>query len=1325
LNDPRLRSTDRGAHAPDFAAGGGEMGARIQAHDWSATPLGPVAAWPQSLKTVVRIMLSSRYSMWMAWGPELTFFCNDAYLPTLGVKQAWALGVPAPEVWAEIWKDVRSRVETVLETGQATWDEALLLFLERSGYPEETYHTFSYSPLPDDDDRVAGMLCVVTEETERVIGERRLASLRELASELAGTNTCPEVLAAIERRLGTNLEDLPFTLTYLFEDGARARLACATGIAPGHAAAPAVIESTDATAWPVTELFAHGSSLLLDDLERRFGPLPTGAWDQPPRQAVVVPVARQGQERPAGFLVAGINPYRRFDTRYAGFVELIAGQIAAGLANAGAYENERRRAEALAEIDRAKTTFFSNVSHEFRTPLTLMLGPLEEVLDRPEGAVDAYSRARADTAHRNALRLLKLVNSLLDFSRIEAGRVQASYEPTDLSALTAELASNFRSAMDRAGLRLTIDCAPLPGPAHVDREMWEKIVLNLLSNAFKFTFEGEIAVTVRPSADGAAAELVVRDTGTGIPEAELPHLFERFHRVEGARGRSFEGSGIGLALVQELVRLHGGAIRVESTLGAGSAFTVTLPLGTAHLPADRLGGGRAAASTAVRAEAYVEEALRWLPDGGAADPSADAPSLSAPDDLGVLGAAADSRERVLLADDNADMRNYVRRLLVAEGYRVEAVADGEAALAAARREPPDLVLSDVMMPRLDGFGLLRALRAEPDLRDVPVLLLSARAGEEARLEGLNVGADDYLTKPFSARELLARVRSNLKLAHDRRQSARALEEQARTLEARVAERTAELAAANRELLAQIEERERIEDALRHARKMEIIGQLTGGVAHDFNNLLTIILGNLETLQRQLERPALDAARLQRSADNAARGAERAAALTQRLLAFSRRQPLEPRALDVNRLVGAMSDLLRRTLGERIAVETVLAGGLWPTHADPNQLESAILNLALNARDAMPGGGRLTIETAHAHLDEAYTARQSEVAPGQYVVVAVTDSGVGMSREVIGQAFEPFFTTKDAGHGTGLGLSQVYGFVKQSGGHVSLYSEPGQGTTVKVYLPRLHGAQELVEQPEHGKMADADERSPTVLVVEDDDDVRAHSAAVLEELGYRVLEAPNGPSALEILERQPEVALLFTDVGLPGGMNGRQLAEEACRRRPGLRVLFTTGYAKNAIVHEGRLDPGVQLITKPFSFEGLGAKVRDLLEADAGPPRVLVIEDEALVRMVAVDALEALGFRVEAAATATEAINKLRLLNGRIDAAIIDIGLPDRRGDALAVELRALHARLPIVIASGYRDPELMEGFADGPALGFIGKPYDSDALAAALAAVGVAPPAAA
>jgi CheY-like chemotaxis protein len=462
--------------------------------------------------------------------------------------------------------------------------------------------------------------------------------------------------------------------------------------------------------------------------------------------------------------------------------------------------------------------------------------------------------------------------------------------------------------------------------------------------------------------------------------------------------------------------------------------------------------------------------------------------------------------------------------------------------------------------------------------------------------------------------------------------------------------------------------------------------------------------------------------LRRSAGNAIRGAERAASLTERLLAFSRRQPLDPKPVDANNLVSTMSDLLHRTLGERIAIETVLAGGLWRTHADPNQLEGAILNLAINARDAMPDGGKLTIETANAHLDESYAARQAEVAAGQYVVVAITDTGVGMSRDIIAQAFEPFFTTKEAGQGTGLGLSQVYGFVKQTGGHVNIYSEPGQGTTVKIYLPRLLADEDAAETAEPARTVSVDEPSKTILVVEDNDDVRSHSAEILNELGYRVLEAPNGPAAMEILERDGDVLLLFTDVGLPGGMNGRQLAEEARRRRPKLKVLFTTGYAKNAIVHDGRLDPGVQLLTKPFTYAGLAAKVRDLLDEDAGPPCILVVEDEALVRMVAVDALEALGFRVEEAASGLEAINKACVLSGRIDAAIIDVGLPDRKGDAVAAELRALDVNLPIVIASGYGADALQHRFEGDRLVSFLGKPYDPAQLGSTLRALGVEAP---
>jgi signal transduction histidine kinase/ActR/RegA family two-component response regulator len=385
-------------------------------------------------------------------------------------------------------------------------------------------------------------------------------------------------------------------------------------------------------------------------------------------------------------------------------------------------------------------------------------------------------------------------------------------------------------------------------------------------------------------------------------------------------------------------------------------------------------------------------------------------------------------------------------------------------------------------------------------------------------------------------------------------------------------------------------RETAEEALRQSQKMEAVGQLTGGIAHDFNNLLTVVIGNLDFAGRAIE--ASNLPRAHRNIEAARQGAQRAAGLTHRLLAFSRRQPLQPQAVNLNRLVGGLSDLFRRTLGEQITVETVLAGGLWLSHVDQNQLESALLNLVINARDAMPSGGRLTIETANTHLDEAYSAANGEIRPGQYVMVAVSDTGIGMSREVLEKVFEPFFTTKEIGQGTGLGLSMVYGFVRQSDGHVKIYSEPGRGTTVKIYLPRLVGGEEEEERRGPADLPRA-EAHETVLVVEDDAEVRAYSVASLESLGYRVVEAGEAKAALAALEGHPEIRLLFTDVGLPG-LDGRKLADEALRRRPGLPVLFTTGYARNAIAHNNVLDHGLHLLTKPFTIEQLATKVRAVL-----------------------------------------------------------------------------------------------------------------------------------
>ena len=520
--------------------------------------------------------------------------------------------------------------------------------------------------------------------------------------------------------------------------------------------------------------------------------------------------------------------------------------------------------------------------------------------------------------------------------------------------------------------------------------------------------------------------------------------------------------------------------------------------------------------------------------------------------------------------------------------------------------------------------------------------------------------------------------------------------------------------------AAVLEQQRTEEALRQAQKMEAVGQLTGGIAHDFNNLLTVVTGNVDMASRSLAAANIHDPRAQRALDNAMKGAERAASLTQRLLAFSRRQPLSPKPIDVDKLVVSMSDMLNRALGETVQLEIVTSPGLWRVEADPNQLESALLNLAVNARDAMPAGGNLVMETANARLDEEYSAAHAEVAPGQYIVIAVTDTGSGMPRHIQERVFEPFFTTKEVGKGTGLGLSMVYGFVKQSGGHIKIYSEEGQGTTIKLYLPRLHSEVSSEEESHLSQGLEESPASETILVVEDDDDVRAYTVECLRELGYRVLEAHDGPSALRLLERQQEpVDLLFTDVVMPG-MTGSELADLAREQLPHLKVLYTSGYTRNAIVHGGRLDAGVEMISKPFTYAALAQKIRDILDAGR-TGRVLVVEEEPTVRSLAMEILTSGGFSVEEAADPTEALNKIRSAQGRYDVVFIAQRIGDNPGAWLKAELRKLHADLPVLIAAEDGDvAELESIFEADRCTSIIQKPYTGTRLIAALGSLGVA-----
>jgi PAS domain S-box-containing protein len=767
------------SHADDprttVFAGPGEMAARLRAIDWAQTPLGPVAGWSPTLLTMVRFLLASRFPLLLWWGPEYVQLYNDAYIPVPGTKHPGAAGQRASECWTEIWQVIGPLVDGPFRGGPATWVEDLELEVHRHGFTEETHFTVAYSAVPDDTapGGIGGVMATVHEITRQVVQERRVVALRDLGARTTGAKTAEDACRHAADAFGRHPKDVPFALIYLVdESGTEARLAGLAGARQSPGTAPLVVDLRGPgrpDEWPLAEVLRTGKSRLVTDIGRCCDPVPSGPWSDAPEKAMVLPIPSTAAQRLAGFLVLGVSARLAFDDLYEGFFELATTPVATAIANARAFEEERRRADALAELDRAKTAFFSNVSHEFRTPLTLMLGPLEEAMAAPD--VPRSQRDALDVAHRNSLRLLRLVNTLLDFSRIEAGRVDAVFEPVDVALLTSELASVFRSAIERAGLSLAVHCEESAASVFLDRDMWEKIVLNLLSNAFKFTFAGGITLSL--SDRGDAIELAVRDTGVGIPADELPHVFERFHRVRGTEGRTHEGTGIGLALVADLVRLHGGRVDVQSVLGAGSTFVVRIPTGSAHLPKDRIGGKRLRTSTALGAAPFIEEALRWLPDD-------DVPARTVEPDLKER--VTTSRACVLVADDNADMRSYVVRLL--EPYwHVEAVGDGEAALAAMAERPPDLVLSDVMMPRLDGIALTRAIRADPALRSTPVILLSARAGEEARIEGVDAGADDYLVKPFSARELAARVNVHLELARVRREAAEEIRQRGAQFEA--------------------------------------------------------------------------------------------------------------------------------------------------------------------------------------------------------------------------------------------------------------------------------------------------------------------------------------------------------------------------------------------------------------------------------------------------------------------------------------------------------------------------------------------------------------
>jgi signal transduction histidine kinase len=1091
--------------------GQSELARRMRALDWSQTPLGPVDTWPQSLRTSVSTCLDCAFPIVLWWGPELAILYNDEYQQLMGpAKASWALGQPGREVWKEIWDVIDPMLARVVRDGEPTRSRDLLLHVDR-GYLEEAYFSFSYSPIRAEGGKVGGVFCPVIETTDKVIGERRLRTLRDLANRCKGAGSEEAVCAAAAEVLASNPYDVPFAMIYrIDEDAGGACLAAAAGIAAGTAASPrhVALYPTEAGPWSLGDVARTGEGATVCDLRDTFAMLPTGAWTSPPHTATILPVLLPGHERPRAILVAAVSPMRALDDDYRTFFGLVATQIASGLADADALEQERRRAKALAELDRAKTVFFSNVSHEFRTPLTLMIGPLEDL--RTAGSLPEDAAASLDVAHRNSLRLLKLVNTLLDFSRIEAGRIDASYEPIDLAAATADLASVFRSAVEKAGLRLVVDCPPLPGPVYVDRDMWEKIVLNLLSNAFKFTLEGEIAVALRCLED--RVELTVRDTGTGICEAELPRVFERFHRVKNARARTHEGTGIGLSLVQELARLHGGSVTAASREGSGSTFTVSVRTGSSHLPPDRIASARLLTPTSVGARPYVEEALRWLPNGDQPAPR-EASVTEIPSETAARSPATPAR--VLVVDDNADMREYVTRLLSSARYQVEAFADGQAALARIVVDPPDLVLTDVMMPQVDGFTLLAAVRRDERTRSLPVILLSARAGEEARLEGLRAGADEYIVKPFSARELLARVGSQIELARLRNETSLALAESERRL--READR----------------------------RKDEFLALL----AHELRNPLAPIRTGLELIRLSGDRPAT----VRRMRAMMERQLGHMVRLIDDLLDVSRitsgKIVLQRVPTPIDELVqGAMDAQQAAIEAAGITLSVRLPDRPCIVDVDPTRFVQVLSNVLHNAVKFTPARGTIQVV---AQAPPEHSIRGD-------VTIAVSDTGIGISAQMLPRVFDLFVQgdhSAGSQHGLGIGLALARRLMEMHDGRIDARSDgAGLGSTFTIKVPL---SQRPVERP--ATSGDARQLKSRVLIVDDNQDAANSMAMLVEALGGTARTAYDAMAGLDaVSEFRPDVVVL--DIGLPG-IDGYELCQQI-RLRPSDRhtvVIALTGW----------------------------------------------------------------------------------------------------------------------------------------------------------------------
>ncbi|MFY9295024.1 MAG: PAS domain S-box protein [Methylorubrum rhodinum] len=1081
--------------APAFLAGGGASGALMRGLDWAATPLGPSESWPAPLKTLVGVMLASHQPMLIVWGEAHTTLYNDGYAAMCGARHPYAMGRAFDALWHDIW----DQVEPILSrayAGEATHMDDIAFVMHRNGYPEETHFSFGYTPVRDEDGRVAGMFCACAETTSAVKSGRQMAAERE--------------------RLHRLFEQSPSFVAVLS--------------GPGHVfefANPAyrqLVAHRDVVGKSVREALpeieGQGFFELLDEVFR----------------------SGQGYSAHTAPLTILRAPGGQPEQRYLDFVYQPmrdATGAVTGVFVEGSDVTERVQGNAaLAESEARFRTMADDA------PVMMW------VTDAAGACLYLNRRWYEFTGQIEA--------QALGFGWLDA------VHPDDRGwSGETFLAANARHEGFRLEYRLR----------HAD-------------GGYRWAID---SASPRFAADGTYLGYVGSVVDIHERRAAEIALAEGEERVRLAT----ENAEVGLWDVDPIADSLFWPARVKAMFGISPDVPVSMADFHDGLhPEDRAAASAAfaAATDPVRRALYDVEyrtigredgLIRWVAAKGRGvfDPQGRC--------VRVLGTAVDITER-----------KCTEARLVETTRRLDAVLDNATQAVFMMDEQQHCAYMNRAAERLTGYALEETQgrplhdvvhHTRPDgspypLHECPIDQAFPENNQEQGQEIFVHRDGSFYPVAFTASPI-----------RDERGKAVGTVIEARNIEAELRAK-AQLEAFNASLEQQVAERTaelmRTEEALRQSQKMEAVGQLTGGLAHDFNNLLTGITGSLELLQTRLAQGRLG--EIDRYVNAAQGAAKRAAALTHRLLAFSRRQTLDPKPTDVNRLVAGMEELIRRTIGPSITLEVVTAGGLWATLIDPGQLENALLNLCINARDAIPGNGRITIETANKWLD-AHAARERDLEPGQYLSLCVTDTGTGMSPDVIAKAFDPFFTTKPLGQGTGLGLSMIYGFVRQSGGQVRIYSEVGQGTTMCLYLPRHYGAAEDERLPELTAAPRA-EQGETVLIVDDEPTVRMLVTEVLQDLGYTAVEAADGPAGLKVLQSDVRIDLLVTDVGLPGGMNGRQVADAGRVLRPGLRVLFITGYAENAVVGNGHLEPGMAVITKPFVMETLAARIKEMIDA---------------------------------------------------------------------------------------------------------------------------------